>query len=101
MRQYQRQGNVCAYCKQPADGLPDPEHVLALSRGGRNDMSNLVASCRACNADKIDLTLSEWKISRERRGLPPVDTELHAPEYRHLAHNEPTSPAYSLAAQAA
>lgn len=98
MRQYQRQGLVCAYCKQPANGLPDPEHVLALSRGGRNDISNLVAACRACNADKIDLTLEEWKLSRQRRGLPPVDTTLDAPEYRHLAMSEPTSSAYSIAA---
>lgn len=98
MAQYQRQGYSCAYCKRPALGLPDPEHVLALSRGGRNDMSNLVAACRACNTDKGDLTLTEWATSRAQRGLTTLDTTLTGPAYRHLMHAEPTSKARRLAA---
>lgn len=96
--QYIRQGQACAYCKQPTNGTPDPEHVLPLSRGGRNDMSNLVAACRACNTDKGDLTLTEWAASRAKRGLPAVDSTLDAPAYRHVMHNEPTRPPYRLAA---
>jgi len=98
MRQYQRQGNVCAYCQRPARGLPDPEHVLPLSRGGRNDMSNLVAACRACNSNKGDLTLTEWSAFRMERQLPTVDTTLHGPAYTHVSHDEPTRPSYRLAA---
>lgn len=94
IRQYQRQGNVCAYCKQPCTGLPDPEHVMPLSRGGRNDMSNLVAACRPCNADKCDLTLAEWATDRKRRQLTPVDTRLDGPAYKHLWHTEPTAEAW-------
>lgn len=85
MRQYARQGHTCAYCRMPCSGLPDPEHVTPLSRGGRNDMSNIVAACRACNGDKRDLTLSEWEEDRASRGLPPVDTTLAAPAFYHLA----------------
>lgn len=33
-RLYREQGNACAYCQLPVDGLPQPEHVLAISRGG-------------------------------------------------------------------
>lgn len=94
MRQYARQGYACAYCAQTCDGLPDPEHVTPLSRGGRNDMSNLVAACRSCNADKNDLTLDEWAADRERRGLPAVRTVLTGPAYRHLYHTTVTAPAW-------
>lgn len=84
MRQYRAQGYACAYCKEPARGLPDPEHVVPLSRGGRNDMSNLVAACKQCNSDKRDLLLPEWAANRRARGLRPVDTTLEGAAYRAL-----------------
>jgi len=90
MAQYRRQGNVCAYCKKPSVGLPDPEHVVPLSRGGRNDMSNIVAACRQCNTDKSDLTLSEWSASRAARRLTPVDTRLNDKAFTHLSIDEST-----------
>lgn len=93
MRQYARQGSVCAYCRQPASP-PDPEHVLPLSRGGRNDMSNIVAACRPCNADKNDLTLTEWAADRARRGLPMVDTSLVGAAYSSIWIREPERPAW-------
>lgn len=94
MRVYLRQGQVCAYCELPIIGLPDPEHVLPLSRGGRNDITNLVAACRACNADKNDLTLTEWAEDRARRGLPVVRTVLPRETFGHLVHSKPTGPAW-------
>lgn len=94
MRQYRRQGHVCAYCKRRPSGLPDPEHVLPLSRGGRNDLSNLVAACRLCNSDKCDMTLTEWADDRARRGLEPVDTALDGDAFKHLVRTEPTGAAW-------
>lgn len=47
-------------------------------------MSNIVAACRMCNADKCDLTLEEWTLDRKRRGLPDVDVKLEGPAFRHL-----------------
>lgn len=89
-------GKVCAYCEQPITGLPDPEHVMPLSRGGRNDLTNLVAACRMCNSDKGDLTLTEWAIDRLRRGLEPVRTALDTTSlaFRHLVVSEPIRPAW-------
>lgn len=94
MRLYIANGKRCAYCDQPIDGLPDPEHVLPLSRGGRNDLTNLVAACRRCNADKNDLTLDEWATDRARRGLPALALDLTRPVFRHLVAAEPTGPAW-------
>lgn len=85
MRQYIKQGKVCAYCKEQCQELPDPEHVVPLSRGGDNSMSNIVAACRSCNQDKRNLMLHEWQADRARRGLSPVDTTLLGREYMHLS----------------
>jgi 5-methylcytosine-specific restriction endonuclease McrA len=77
----------CAYCQESIDGQPDPDHVIALSRGGHNTISNVLPSCRPCNSDKRDLTLDEWKVDRARRGLPPVVTVWNVADHRytHLA----------------
>lgn len=68
-----RLGNVCSYCGADDNGgRPlDPDHVVPLSRGGHNGLTNLLPACHACNCDKRDLFLDEWRADRERRGLPP------------------------------
>jgi hypothetical protein len=86
----------CAYCDRPVRGQPDPDHVLALSRGGSNSASNLLPACRACNTDKQDLTLDEWAVTRKERDLPPVRTTWHVSDsrYWHLALGAPVRPAW-------
>lgn len=78
---------ACAYCSKPT-ALADiqAEHVTALSRGGANNIGNLLPSCMPCNADKRDLSLDEWKADRERRGLAPVTTHWsdNDTRYSHL-----------------
>lgn len=100
MRQYHRQGMVCAYCMQHCAALPEPEHVVPLSRGGRNDMSNIVAACKRCNGDKGNQTPDEWAIERAAKGKPPLRTHLYGlPEFIHLMGAEPTGQArFQLAA---
>jgi 5-methylcytosine-specific restriction endonuclease McrA len=85
MAQYRRQGYVCAYCGERPSGLPEPEHVVPLSRGGRNDMTNIVAACKGCNSDKRDLLLDEWNADRARRGLAAVNVALIGKAYLMLA----------------
>lgn len=65
----------CAYCSNPTP-LPDiqAEHVIALSCGGSNNVSNLLPSCAPCNADKRELTLSQWAAERTRLHKSPVRT---------------------------
>lgn len=98
-RLYIAQGRTCAYCQRPASGLPEPEHVIPLSRGGRNDTRNLVAACHLCNADKGDMTPSEWQQDRARRGLPPVT--IDGPAFAHLAAAEATGTPHRLSYWAA
>lgn len=76
----------CSYCDTVMTGQPDPDHVIPISRGGRNDIGNIVPCCRICNADKCDMTLDEWKAERERLGKPPRRYSLpfNDERFRHL-----------------
>lgn len=46
-----RDGGVCAYC---GDVATTSDHVVPKSKGGTDDLSNLVAACRPCNSRKKD-----------------------------------------------
>lgn len=72
----------CAYCDQVVDGQPDPDHVIPLSRGGWNDLANILPSCRRCNSSKSDKTPDEWIADRDARGLPPL--AFDPARWRHL-----------------
>ncbi len=62
----------CAYCGDHTD--LEPDHVIPLSRGGLNSVSNLLPSCSPCNSSKHDRLLEEWAEDRRRRGQPPRAT---------------------------
>lgn len=85
MEQYRAQGFVCAYCGTKPAELPEPEHVVPLSKGGRNDMTNIVAACKLCNSDKRDLLIAEWNEDRARRGLAPVNTAFEGRAFLRIA----------------
>lgn len=89
----------CAYCRQPIAGQPDPDHVVPLSRGGSNSLTNILPSCRTCNSEKCDRTLAEWAHARRAKGLPPRFTswETGDPLYVHLALGEATKPRWNAA----
>lgn len=63
----------CAYCGMGLSTYTGKsahrEHVIPLSRGGRNRASNIVPSCSTCNLSKHTQTGSEYVIARHRAGL--------------------------------
>lgn len=64
-------GKTCAYCREyVSNGDLQPDHVVPLSKGGSNSITNVVPSCGPCNASKNDLTLEAWRDRRARLGLP-------------------------------
>lgn len=73
-RLYLKFNRCCAYCERPPAGQIEPDHVVPLSRGGSNSITNILPSCRQCNGDKRALLLDEWAADRTRRGLPAVTT---------------------------
>ena len=62
------QGAVCAYCMAPLDGGYHVDHMIPLSRGGRNDWTNLAITCGACNLSKGTMTVEELFTVRLGRG---------------------------------
>ncbi|WP_081161523.1 HNH endonuclease [Ensifer aridi] len=55
-----RDGCSCAYCGNIADPV-HIDHIIPLSRGGTNHLSNLTVSCSSCNLEKAALTPDEWR----------------------------------------
>lgn len=62
-----REGMRCTYCGS-IQGPFHYDHIYPVSRGGRNDVSNLVVACQFCNISKNDRTLLEW-VAAMRNGV--------------------------------
>ncbi len=77
-------GRTCCYCHEPTtlDQI-EPDHVVPLSRGGSNSITNIVPACGPCNGSKGALTLVEWQARRLARGLEPRVLDMRI---RHLTH---------------
>ncbi len=65
------QNNLCYWCSLPFDKL-EADHYIPVSKGGSNFISNIVASCRACNARKRDIMPQEFvSLSDDSRVVNP------------------------------
>jgi 5-methylcytosine-specific restriction endonuclease McrA len=74
--------DACVYCGvRHGDNYPPPrvqrkawlevEHIVPVSRGGTNDLSNLTVACKSCNRSKRSKTAAEF-------GYPNIRTALEA-----------------------
>ncbi len=54
-----REWGGCAYCRVETGPL-ERDCVLALSRGGRYTLANIVPACRGCNASKCNDEVTAW-----------------------------------------
>lgn len=61
---FKRDRNVCAYCGKTSSKGLTRDHILPLSRGGRDTWLNCCACCASCNAKKGAQTLDElgWEL---------------------------------------
>lgn len=58
---YSTQGGSCYYCSVDIEGGYHIEHMTPLSRGGRNDVSNICLACAPCNLRKHTKTAEEFQ----------------------------------------
>lgn len=61
--QYTRQKNRCYWCKtdlRKEIRTPHIDHILPLSRGGSNNIDNLVIACHRCNESRNNRLPHEW-----------------------------------------
>lgn len=57
---FKRDRFTCQYCGQSApDVILEIDHMIPVSKGGSNDILNLITSCRDCNRGKGKIRLSE------------------------------------------
>jgi 5-methylcytosine-specific restriction endonuclease McrA len=45
----QRDGYTCGYCGREAT---EADHIISKKSGGKDELNNLIAACRTCNASK-------------------------------------------------
>ncbi|MDR0950749.1 MAG: HNH endonuclease [Candidatus Ancillula sp.] len=58
---YARDNNTCYICgKQFGENSLTLDHIIPVSRGGKNSWENLITCCQKCNWDKGNQLLSEW-----------------------------------------
>jgi 5-methylcytosine-specific restriction endonuclease McrA len=62
----------CFYCGSTERLTVD--HIIAIARGGRDSIGNLVSACKSCNSQKRDLTIMEWRIKKDRQN-PYADSD--------------------------
>lgn len=55
---FQELGNICYYCGIP--GKMTVDHLTPISRGGTDDIGNIVPACLRCNCSKRDRTAKEF-----------------------------------------
>ncbi len=62
----ERDGHQCSYCDKTLNTVldrtanPTVDHVIPRSRGGGDELSNLVLACQSCNSSKGARSITEW-----------------------------------------
>ncbi len=69
----ERDGEACAYCRVPTVVRPDAgqhyrertlDHIVPLSKGGKDEMENAALVCRSCNSRKGTRAQREYVVMR-------------------------------------
>lgn len=65
---FKRDSFTCQYCGRKApDVLLHVDHIEPVSKGGTNDLLNLITSCVDCNSGKSDRKLSDSNVLDKQR----------------------------------
>lgn len=69
----EQQKGLCAYCQcqmAVTGRLRETiDHIIPISKGGSNDLTNIVLACRECNLSKSDQDLDVFLARTDRPGL--------------------------------
>lgn len=65
---FKRDSFTCQYCgKRAPDIILEVDHIEPVSKGGRNDLLNLISSCKECNARKSNRRLTDNSVLDKQR----------------------------------
>lgn len=67
---FKRDGFKCQYCGASApDVVLHVDHIHPVSKGGDNDLMNLITSCQGCNSGKSDTRLDDDSAIQKQRAM--------------------------------
>lgn len=67
---FKRDGFKCQYCGATApDVVLEVDHINPVSKGGDNELINLITSCKSCNSGKSDIPLSDDASVKKQRAM--------------------------------
>ena len=65
---FKRDSFRCQYCGRSApDVILEVDHIIPVAEGGKNDIMNLLTSCRDCNRGKGKRMLSESEVLQKQK----------------------------------
>lgn len=72
---FKRDSFRCQYCGRSApDVILECDHIIPVASGGKNEMINLVTSCRDCNRGKGKKELSDFStVSMQKKQLDDLN----------------------------
>ena len=69
--------NYCWYCgKEMESTLLTKDHVFPRSKGGDNNIDNIIMVCKSCNSSKGKMDLFKW-YAEVRKEWPPLNVLIH------------------------
>ena len=72
-----KENNYCWYCGQEMEPSKlTKDHVFPRSKGGANEMDNIIMVCKTCNSSKGNMDLFEW-YAEVRHVWPPLNVLVH------------------------
>lgn len=82
---FKRDGFVCQYCgRRPPLVILEIDHISPVSKGGGNDINNLLTACFDCNRGKSDKSLLNVPQSVTKKAEVIEEKELQLKEYNKL-----------------
>ncbi len=82
---FKRDSFSCQYCgKMPPDITLEIDHVTPVSRGGENDINNLITACFDCNRGKSNIKLDTLPNTIQENHNILKEKELQFYEYEKL-----------------
>ena len=63
-----KRGNRCCFClKHMKREETTLEHIVPLSKGGKNAVRNLTVSCKSCNNERGDMDFELFKAQKQEQ----------------------------------
>lgn len=74
---FKRDAFTCQYCgKKAPDVVLEVDHIKPVSKGGKNELLNLVTACFECNRGKRNIELSDrQELEVQRKQLEELNTK--------------------------